>query len=250
MAFRRKIDHGARLVLWAPGGGEARALAERLAVASGTVRLADSPQPPEGTHAVLLVGPVDASAGAAAWKGTPVFAFAPPAEPSAGALAAAGVAWKTLGIELRPEELDRQRAKDKQALYRTYWIVAVSLLITVIGIANAMLMSVTERVREIGTMKCLGALPGFVVKLFLIECSLIGLAGSLLGCTGGLAFSLLTYSYMYGVGEVFGTVQWGAMGLYFLACLGAGVVLAIVAGIYPARVATKMIPASALRATV
>ncbi|HOT52163.1 MAG TPA: hypothetical protein PLI07_14365, partial [Candidatus Hydrogenedentes bacterium] len=49
------------------------------------------------------------------------------------------------------------------------WLAAISLLVCVVGITNAMLMSVTERYREIGTMKCLGALDWFVVKLFLIE---------------------------------------------------------------------------------
>ena len=52
---------------------------------------------------------------------------------------------------------------------RQAWLVTISLLVCVIGIANAMLMSVTERYKEIGTMKCLGALDLFVVELFLLE---------------------------------------------------------------------------------
>ena len=43
------------------------------------------------------------------------------------------------------------------------------MLVAFVGVLNAMLMSVTERFREIGTMKCLGALNSFIVKLFLIE---------------------------------------------------------------------------------
>ena len=49
------------------------------------------------------------------------------------------------------------------------WVVGLALLVAFVGIVNAMLMSVTERFREIGTMKCLGALDGFIVKLFVIE---------------------------------------------------------------------------------
>ena len=47
------------------------------------------------------------------------------------------------------------------------WLVVMSLLVSAVGITNSMLMSVTERYKEIGTMKCLGALDSFIVKLFL-----------------------------------------------------------------------------------
>jgi putative ABC transport system permease protein len=46
------------------------------------------------------------------------------------------------------------------------WIIILSLLVCVVGIVNAQLMAVTERFREIGTMKCLGALDRFVLRLF------------------------------------------------------------------------------------
>ena len=64
------------------------------------------------------------------------------------------------------------------------WLVGMALLTCTVGIANAMLMSVTERFREIGTMKCLGAENGTVVKLFLIESALIGGVGSAAGDLG------------------------------------------------------------------
>jgi len=247
-------SHEAKLLLWVPAGGQAESFAADLAQSEPQqVRLVESPSDDDEAAALLLLGPIDPAAAQdrlAGWKGRRAYVFAAPPDALGAALAAAGVTPKRLVIELRPEEIEKQRREEKQATYRTYWIVTVSLLITVIGIANAMLMSVTERVREIGTMKCLGALPGFVVKLFLIESSLIGLAGAILGCTGGLLFSLLTYGYLYGLGAVLTGVAWGRMSLLLLACMGTGVVLAIVAGIYPARVATKMIPASALRAHV
>jgi uncharacterized small protein (DUF1192 family) len=155
-----------------------------------------------------------------------------------------------LGIELRPDEIARAKELEQQAQYRTYWIVGVSLLITVIGIANAMLMSVTERIREIGTMKCLGALSSFVVKLFLIESSLTGFAGAVLGSVGGALFSLLAYSYSFGLTNVWTSVSYPALLAYGAACVAVGVVLAVIAGIYPARVAAKMIPAAALSSNV
>ena len=55
------------------------------------------------------------------------------------------------------------------------WLIIMSLIVCVVGIANSMLMAVTERFQEIGTMKCLGALDRFVVRLFLLESGFQGL---------------------------------------------------------------------------
>ena len=73
------------------------------------------------------------------------------------------------------ERADKLRQETETNRFRTLWITVFSLLVTVIGIANALLMSVTERFREIGTMKCLGALSGFIRRLFVIESTIIGL---------------------------------------------------------------------------
>jgi putative ABC transport system permease protein len=54
----------------------------------------------------------------------------------------------------------------------------LSLLVCVVGIVNAQLMAVTERFREIGTMKCLGALDRFRLRLFLLEAGMQGLVGA------------------------------------------------------------------------
>jgi predicted lysophospholipase L1 biosynthesis ABC-type transport system permease subunit len=166
------------------------------------------------------------------------------------AAAAAGVSIRKLGIELRADELARLERKRTQARYRMYWIVVVSLLITVGGITNAMLMSVTERFREIATMKCLGALSSFVVKLFLIESSLVGFAGSVLGAVIGVLFPLVAYSYTYEFGRVFTAISLGTLAVYGMLCVVVGMILAVVAGIYPARVAARMVPAAALRSQV
>ena len=91
------------------------------------------------------------------------------------------------------------------------WLVVMSLLVSVVGITNAMLMSVTERYKEIGTIKCLGALDNFVVKLFLIESGLLGFFGALIGSVLGMLFMLLTGM------NVLGNIDW----LSLLGSLGA-----------------------------
>jgi putative ABC transport system permease protein len=70
---------------------------------------------------------------------------------------------------------------DPTEKYRMTWLVIMSLLVCLVGITNAMLMSVTERYKEIGTMKCLGAYDIFIVELFFIESALVGFIASIIG---------------------------------------------------------------------
>ena len=137
-----------------------------------------------------------------------------------------------------------------QERFRTIWIVTISLLVTVIGIANALLMSVTERFKEIGTMKCLGALSSFIRQLFLIESAIIGVVGSLAGAIIGSLFPMLTYSTTLGFVMVFGSMNYGWLLLACLASLIMGTILSILAAIYPATFASRMVPAMALRSNV
>ena len=129
------------------------------------------------------------------------------------------------------------------------WLIAISLLICVVGISNAMLMSVTERYREIGTMKCLGALDWFVVKLFLIEAAFQGVAGSLVGAVIGVFAAVLAGMSEYGL-DVFGSMPWGTLFLNIVLALLVGAVLSTLGAIYPARRAGRMPPADAMRTEV
>ncbi len=148
------------------------------------------------------------------------------------------------------EMLAKAREAERQQGFRTRWIVIISLLVTVIGIANALLMSVTERFKEIGTMKCLGALSGFIRRLFLIESAVIGFVGSFVGLLVGLAFPLLAYGVTFGFPAVFSALDGKRLALSALLCLTAGTALSILAAIYPANFAARMVPASALRSNV
>ncbi|TVR50021.1 MAG: FtsX-like permease family protein [Puniceicoccaceae bacterium] len=165
---------------------------------------------------------------------------------------APGVSVIRLSRELRPEEIRAREEQARKDRFRDLWIIAISILVTVIGISNAMLMSVTERFREIGTMKCLGALSAFVRRMFIIESAIMGIVGGLLGSLGGFLFTLVAYLVTYSPGLVFTGL---GQGLGLLAFAGAaavviGLVLSIIAAIYPANVAARMLPAVALRSNV
>ena len=96
------------------------------------------------------------------------------------------------GYDLAPED-QRAGSSAKQR-----WIVLLSLLVCAVGIVNAQLMAVTERFREIGTMKCLGALDRFVLRLFLLEAGMQGLVGAAAGALGGALFALLNGLFFFG----------------------------------------------------
>ncbi len=152
----------------------------------------------------------------------------------------------------RPEELDARAAAERRELFRRNWIVAVSLLVTVMGIANAMLMSVTERFREIGTMKCLGALSSFIRRQFLIESIILGSVGSFIGAILGALIAILYAAFSYGPTLVFAAL--GAETIFLATALPlaflAGIGLSILAALYPATVAARMLPATALRTNI
>jgi len=124
------------------------------------------------------------------------------------------------------------------------WLVVMSLLVSVVGITNAMLMSVTERYKEIGTIKCLGALDNFVVRMFLIESGLLGLVGSAIGAAVGMLFMLAT-----GL-SVLGQLNWSGLFASFGICILLGTVLSVVAAVPPAIRAAKMPPADAMRTEI
>lgn len=157
--------------------------------------------------------------------------------------------------------LSRPRARDEQARlnaevvssrFRGAFIVVVSLLVTVIGISNAMLMSVTERFRDIGTMKCLGALSSFVRTIFLLEASFMGAVGGALGVVLGFGFAVGSYLLPYGVDLALVALGQhpGQLVLAGAGSLASGVALSVMAALYPATLAARMVPADALRSNV
>lgn len=151
--------------------------------------------------------------------------------------------------ETRLVDGDTILVADSNSRYRMYWLVIMSLLVCFVGITNSLLMAVTERFKEIGTMKCLGALDKFVVELFMLESGMMGVVASVLGWAAGFIIIVLLAGFTKGwdlVGnmqlmEVFGT---------FWRAIFVGLVLTTLATIPPALRAANMPPAIALRAEI
>lgn len=124
------------------------------------------------------------------------------------------------------------------------WLVGTSLIMCLVGVTNSMLMSVTERFREIGTIKCLGASDSFIVKVFFLEALLLGAIGSFFGASLG---SLLMGLYMTMSGNA---PTLANIALVALLGTGVGGVMTVLAAIAPAFQAAKMPAAAALRVEI
>ncbi len=138
---------------------------------------------------------------------------------------------------------------DADARVQTWWLVGLALLVSFVGILNSMLLSVTERFKEIGTMKCLGALNGLIVQLFLLESTFQGIVGTVIGIFIGIVLTFAEGTARYGMvmWQLIPTVELLALsGL----CLLAGTGLTIVGALYPAWRAARMQPVDAMRSEI
>ncbi|MCK4244389.1 MAG: FtsX-like permease family protein [Candidatus Omnitrophica bacterium] len=132
---------------------------------------------------------------------------------------------------------------------RQIWLVTLSLIVCVVGIINSMLMSVTERCKEIGTMKCLGALNRFVIELFILESSLQGIIGSLAGAFLGMIGIVILYLLRYG-GVIIHFLPFLSLLKYSLFAVLLGITISILGAVYPAYLSSRMEPAEAIRREV
>ena len=134
--------------------------------------------------------------------------------------------------------------RQAEATKRTFNIVlgaiaGISLLVGGIGIMNIMLVSVTERTREIGLRQALGARPSDVLLQFLLEAVILSLVGGLVGVVIGVGGS-----YLFGK---FGSMQTAIVPLSIPLAFGAAAIVGIFFGYYPAVQAAKLDPIVALR---
>lgn len=118
-------------------------------------------------------------------------------------------------------------------------IAAISLLVRGIGIMNIMLVSVTERTREIGIRKAIGASRGNILSQFLVEALVVSVLGGLIG----LGLSLLAARLM---GPLL-KMQLSVSPLVAMLAVGFSLFIGVVFGLYPANKASRLLPVEALR---
>jgi putative ABC transport system permease protein len=118
-------------------------------------------------------------------------------------------------------------------------IAAISLFVGGIGVMNIMLVSVTERVREIGLRKALGARPRVIRRQFLVEASVLGLAGGILGAAIGVIGAKVLPPLISN--PITLSLPATAAALFVAAAIGLGF------GVYPATRAARLAPIDALR---
>ncbi len=129
---------------------------------------------------------------------------------------------------------------------RMTWLAIASLIVCMVGISNAMLMSVTERFREIATLKCLGALDSFIMLTFVLEACCLGVVGAFVGALAGAVIGLLRMAVSFG-GLLLSAIPLQPMALAIALSVLLGVILAAVASVYPSLKAARLAPMEAMR---
>jgi putative ABC transport system permease protein len=127
----------------------------------------------------------------------------------------------------------------------TLVVTAISLLVGGIVVMNIMLVSVTERIKEIGVRKALGARRGDILRQFLVESVILSGFGGVMGLLGAAAFSFLLAQVLGGImsANFSAPIRPWAVAL----AIGVASIVGLVAGIYPANRAAALDPVEALR---
>jgi putative ABC transport system permease protein len=131
-------------------------------------------------------------------------------------------------------------------------VAAVAMIVAALGIANTMLISVLERMREIGIMKAVGARNGQLQMIFLVEGALIGAVGGGLGLLLAWCASFPGDAWVRGIARrelefaldqsIFVFPLW-----LIITVLGSAILVTTVAAVYPARRGARLDPVTALR---
>ncbi len=124
-------------------------------------------------------------------------------------------------------------------------IAGISLLVAAVSIFNVMMMSVTERIREIGIMRSLGAQKSEILKMFVYEAAVLGFVGALIGAIASFGIGYIVVNLLLSGASHFFEV--GSL-IYLPEAMLVGTVICILSGLYPAWRASNLDPIEALRA--
>jgi len=124
-------------------------------------------------------------------------------------------------------------------------IGAISLVVASVSIFNVMMMSVTERIREIGILRSIGVQKHEISLIFLYEAVILGFAGSLVGALVSLIGGYALVSFMFHDMSLFFAPQ---TLMYVPAGMGIGIAVCLLSGVYPALRAARLNPIEALGA--
>ncbi len=165
-------------------------------------------------------------------------------------LAAHGISDETdsdINIATNKSLLDAANAVTSGFTLALAGIAAISLVVGGIGIMNIMLVTVTERTREIGLRRAVGAKTRHILLQFLIESIMLTMIGGIIGLIIGIGFSLVAGQLLSTVLGVSDGAQTMIDGGTILLAVGVSVAIGIVFGLFPAIKATRLDPVEALR---
>ena len=159
------------------------------------------------------------------------------------------------------EWIDMQRRQQEGIRVLLIAIAAISLLVAAINIANTMITSVTERTKEIGVMKVIGAAIKDIRRMFLLEAVMIGILGGIFGVGLSLIGSYVLNNFEIGFLDGLGPPDLSGWGMpvmddaivslitpsLLLLALGVAAGVGLIAGYFPARRATKLSALAAIR---
>lgn len=124
-------------------------------------------------------------------------------------------------------------------------IAAISLLVAAVSIFNVMMMSVTERIREIGILRSIGTQKNEILRMFVYEAAIIGIVGAGIGAILSLIIGYVVVFGMVGTTEYF--FAWDSI-VNVPEGMIVGAVICVISGVYPAWRASNLDPIEALRA--
>ena len=152
----------------------------------------------------------------------------------------------TLIERIAPAQITQKRQRLLSLPPKALWLILLSFVVCVVGISNTMLMSVTDRFSEIATMKCIGAMDGFIMLLFVFEAFFQAIVGSAIGVVLGFLLSFFRGLASYSV------VSLESLHLYETFMVSAlsfatGILIAAIAATWPSWAAARLAPMEAMR---